>query len=226
MAGPRLVLFDLDDTLCDYSGARVGRLHGAFGMAFAEAGVTGIDLDEIIRESVAIHPHGSDHFPALLARHGVENPDLAIRARRWYHHNRFLGLDLFPEARDVIREIRALPGVAAIGLITNGPAEVQRDKIALLDLNAEIDFAVVSGELGIEKPDPRIFQAALELGSATPPDSVYIGDSPEFDMEGAHSVGIDRIWVNPNDLPWLRNSPPPAKVVRTISEVPRLLANQ
>lgn len=223
MARSRLILFDLDDTLCDYSGARTGRLMGAYGQAFAAAGVTDIDLDAIVAESIAIHPHGSDHFPAVLARHGVDDPELARDARRWYHHNRFLGLELFPGARDVLDRVRSFSDVHAVGLITNGPAEVQRDKLDLLNLAPHIDFAIISGEFGVEKPDPAIFEEAMRLGNSDAANAIYIGDSPEFDMDGALAAGIDRIWMNPTARPWQRSTPVPARQIRTIAEVPGMI---
>src|SRR5438067_1416494 len=94
LPAPALVLFDLDDTLCDYAGARAGRLRIAFADALAglPGGGKDVDLDRLIAESVAIHPHGSDHFGSLLARYGVTDAAVAEAARRWYHANRFLGL--------------------------------------------------------------------------------------------------------------------------------------
>jgi putative hydrolase of the HAD superfamily len=122
---PALVLFDLDDTLCDYAGARAARLRTAFGTALAHLpDAAAIDLDQVIAESLAIHAHGSEHFPELLARYGVADPTVAQTARSWYHTNRFLGLTLFADAVEMLGAIRlALPG-RRIGLITNGPAEV------------------------------------------------------------------------------------------------------
>jgi putative hydrolase of the HAD superfamily len=224
MPAPSLVLFDLDDTLCDYSGARVGRLRRAYGEAFQRAGVTGVDLDSVIAASIAIGPHGSDHFPDLLARHGVTDPAHAAEARRWYHQNRFLGLELFPDARSVLEAVRALPGVRAIGLVTNGPHDVQRDKIDLLDLRALVDFAVISGEVGVEKPDPCIFEEALRQGNATASGAIYIGDSPEHDIEGARNAGIPNIWINAAGAPWPLESPAPEVEVATIADLPGLLA--
>jgi HAD superfamily hydrolase (TIGR01549 family) len=223
VAAPPLILFDLDDTLCDYSGARVGRLRGAFGDAFAAAGIDAIDLDAVVAESIAIHPHGSDHFADLLARHGVADEELAQAARRWYHQNRFLGLDLYPDARSVLDAVRLLPGVRGIGVITNGPADVQRAKLDLLDLWRAIDFAVISGELGIEKPDPRIFAEALRLGGRDAAEAVYIGDSPEFDIEGARSAAIPVVWMNRPAAPWPHDSPAPQHEIRELTELLDLL---
>lgn len=214
-----MVLFDLDDTLCDYGGAREGRLRGAYGDAFAAAGMTGVDLDAVIAESIAIHPHGSDHFPDLLARRGMTDPDLATAARRWYHQNRFLGLTLFDDAREVLEAIRALPGVRALGLVTNGPADVQREKISLLKLWPQIDFAVISGEIGVEKPDPAIFRHALNQSSTAADGAIYIGDSPEYDMEGAWHAGIARVWMNRSGLPWPLATPAPELVVSSLGEL-------
>jgi HAD superfamily hydrolase (TIGR01549 family) len=223
VAAPALVLFDLDDTLCDYGGARTGRLRGAFEGAFAAAGIDEVDLDEIIAESIAIHPHGSDHFPNLLARHGLTDDVLAQEARRWYHRNRFLGLDLYEDARAVLAEVRALPGVRAIGLVTKGPADVQRAKIALLELDAEVDFAVISGEVGVEKPDPAIFELALERGGAPAAEAIYIGDSPEFDIEGARRAGIPHVWMNHSGSRWPLETPEPGHQVRSLRAFVALL---
>jgi len=198
-------------------------LRGAFADAFAAAGIDDVELDRIIAESIAIHPHGSDHFPDLLAQHGLSDDGLALGARRWYHRNRFLGLDLYPGARTVLRDLRALPGVRGIGLVTNGPADVQRDKIGLLDLWSEIDFAVISGELGVEKPDPRIFAEALRLGRRPAFAAVYIGDSPEFDIEGARAAGIPVIWMNRANIAWPRQSPAPEHTISELSTLPELL---
>jgi HAD superfamily hydrolase (TIGR01549 family) len=225
MSAPPLVLFDLDDTLCDYSGARTGRLRRAYGDAFGAAGMGDVDLDSVIAESLEIHPHGSHHFPDLLARHGMTDGELATRAQRWYLSNRFQGLALFTDAQIVLAQVRALPGVRGIGLVTNGPADVQRDKIDLLGLWPEIDFAVISGDLGVEKPDPAIFREALRQGGATAEDAIYIGDSPEHDMEGAWNAGIRRIWMNRAAGSWPRDTPAPEIEARTLTEIPAILAS-
>jgi HAD superfamily hydrolase (TIGR01549 family) len=220
---PTLVLFDLDDTLCDYAGARAGRLRTAFGIALTHAvGGADVDLDQLIAESVAIHPHASDHFGPLLARYGVEDEAPIRAARAWYHANRFRGLALFADAAEILRSIRAaLPG-RRIGLITNGPADVQRDKIALLGLERHLDFALISGELGVAKPDPAIFREALRRGDAMVEETVFIGDSPEYDVASARAAGIRAIWMNRCGLPWPAATSPPAEA-RSLAEIRALL---
>jgi putative hydrolase of the HAD superfamily len=220
---PTLVLFDLDDTLCDYAGARAGRLRIAFGIALSRtSGGAKVDLERLIAESVAIHPHGCEHFGELLARYGVDDATAVHAARSWYHTNRFLGLALFADAAEVLRSIRAAVPGRRIGLVTNGPADVQRDKIGLLELAPHLDFALISGEFGIAKPDPTIFHEAVRRGGATVAETVFIGDSPEYDIAGARAAGIPAVWMNRGGLAWPVPAPPPAEV-RSLEEIRVLL---
>lgn len=221
---PSLVLFDLDDTLCDYAGARAGRLRGAFTRALAhrDDDTISFDLDQLVSESVTIHPHGSDHFGTLLGRYGVVDPEVISRVRGWYHSNRFLGLQLFGGAVELLHAIRAAQPGRRIGLVTNGPAEVQRDKIALLELLPSVDFALISGEFGIAKPERAIFEEALRLGNATAAEAIMIGDSPEFDIAGARAADINAIWVNRTGAPW-SSAPPPPLTVHSLAEIAIIL---
>ncbi len=222
---PALVLFDLDDTLCDYASARAQRLRIAFSEALATRpeGIASIDLDALIAESIAIQPHGSDHFGHLLGRVGITDPAVIERARTWYRTNRFYGLRLFDDAAGTLHAIRAAVPRRRIGIVTNGPADVQRDKVALLNLTAAVDFVLISEEIGIAKPDPAIFAEALRLADVTPDDAIVVGDSPEFDIAGARAAGIRSIWINRTGRPWPSNLPPPAYEVPSLSALRHLL---
>jgi putative hydrolase of the HAD superfamily len=223
---PELVLFDLDDTLCDYDGARAGRLRIAFGLAEESAGRRfRTPIDDIVTESIRIQPHGVDHFPALLADYGIDDPTAAEAAARWYVSNRFHGLKLFPDAIETLQTVRAANPDRCLGMITNGPAEVQSAKIALLELRPYFDFCLISGEFGFWKPDRQIFVEALGLGNVAPELAVMIGDSPDHDMAGAEAAGIRTIWMNRHDLPWPVTIPAPTCIARDLADVRRLLAS-
>jgi putative hydrolase of the HAD superfamily len=216
---PRLVLFDLDDTLCDYAAARVGRLRRAFGEALTHVpGGEQVDLDQMVEESIRIQPHGSDHFGAMLAKYGAGRDDLVHRARSWFHANRFQGLQLFPGALALLDDLRALDLAPGIGLITNGSTDVQEAKLDLLDLRAKFDFVLISESFGVPKPDRRIFEAALERGHVTSDEAIFIGDAPEFDIAGAHRAGIRTVWIDHNRALW------PVELPRADWTVPDLAA--
>jgi HAD superfamily hydrolase (TIGR01549 family) len=194
---PRLVLFDLDDTLCDHEASLRVRLRQAFTVAFD--GDPPDNLPEIIEQSIEYSVFGTDHFADILRPHGVARKEWIERAIESYVSDRFLGLELFDEAVPVVETLRER---VQIGMITNGPSDIQRGKIERLGIGHLFPFILVSEEQGIWKPDPRIFQRAMELGEADPHETIYLGDNPEHDVGGAHAAGITSVWVNRFQRTW------------------------
>jgi len=223
----KLILFDLDDTLCDYAGARAIRLRHAFATAFEIAPPPSTpNMELLIQESIAMHPHGAEHFPELLESYGVTVADAVIAARGWYQTNRFHGLRLFDDAISTLALARLGEDGRRLGLVTNGPAEVQRAKIDLLGVEQHVDFVVVSGEFGVAKPDPSIFAHALERGGARAEQALFVGDSAEFDIAGAYGAGIRSVWVNRTGRPWDDTSFAPDHEVHTLTQLQALLAGE
>lgn len=75
----------------------------------------------------------------------------------------------------------------AVGVVTNGVPEFQREKVAAFDLDSYVDGFVTSYEAGAHKPDPRPFELAAErLGADA---YVMVGDSYEADVAGARDRG-------------------------------------
>jgi FMN hydrolase / 5-amino-6-(5-phospho-D-ribitylamino)uracil phosphatase len=224
---PRVVLFDLDDTLCDYASARALRLRLAFSAERHAAFGPTSDLarERLVADALATPSHGVDHFPELLCRHGIDDPMAAEAAMTWYRSHRYEGLRLFSDAEATIQALRQTDGFArrTIGVVTNGPADVQRSKIDLLGVGRFVDFVVISGEFGVAKPDPAIFQEALRLAAADPEEAVFVGDSPEFDIAGARAAGIRPIWLNRSARAWRDASPPPDHQIADLSELIGLL---
>jgi FMN hydrolase / 5-amino-6-(5-phospho-D-ribitylamino)uracil phosphatase len=200
---PKLVLFDLDDTLCDHEASLRVRLRLAFTAAFD--GRPPAEIDAIIEQSIDYSVFGTDHFADLLAPHGVDHPELIQAAIDTYVSDRYLGLVLFEEVVDVVHAVKHRAGV---GMITNGPSVIQREKIARLGIGPLFPFILVSEEEDLWKPDPRIFERALERGSAEPADAVYIGDNPEHDIAGARAAGITSVWINRARREWPGGPPP------------------
>ncbi len=65
-----------------------------------------------------------------------------------------------------------------------------RPILAELGVLDHVDVAIISGELGIEKPDPRIFAAACAALSVAPAQAVHLGDSRRADVDGARAAGL------------------------------------
>ncbi len=101
-----------------------------------------------------------------------------------------------PEAEPVLVDLERDHRLA---LVTNGAPDVQREKLAGTTFASRFGAIVISGELGIGKPDPRIFQSALH-GIGVPADqAVVVGDSLPRDVAGARAAGIRAIWVDRGD---------------------------
>jgi putative hydrolase of the HAD superfamily len=78
-------------------------------------------------------------------------------------------------------------------IITNGFEEAQERKLKNAEIRHYFKTITNSEMVGVKKPNPRIFNFALEQASAVASESIMIGDSLEADIQGAHKVGIDGI---------------------------------
>ena len=214
MNQPRLLLFDLDDTLCDHDGSLRVRLRASFAAAFN--GQPPFDLDNIVEQSIERSVFGTDHFQEILEPYGVSRPEALQAAIDTYVADRFRGLSLFEEAVDVVQTVSRR---TRVGMITNGPSDIQRQKIELLGIGPLFPFILVSEELDIWKPDRRIFERAMELGQASPDETVYIGDNPAHDVGGARNAGITSVWVNRSGQPWPDGGEPPDFEIQNLREV-------
>ncbi|WP_300569395.1 YjjG family noncanonical pyrimidine nucleotidase [Flavobacterium sp.] len=85
-------------------------------------------------------------------------------------------------------------------IITNGFAQVQDKKINNSNIGHYFKTITNSEKAGVKKPNPSIFEHALQLAGAEKDQSVMIGDCLDADVNGALSFGIDAIFFNPNHL--------------------------
>lgn len=88
----------------------------------------------------------------------------------------------------------------ALGIITNGYGQFQMDNMKALGINKYVDLILVSEWEGIKKPNPEIFNRALEKLHVLPNECIFIGDHPENDVKGAQRVGMKGIWKR--DAQW------------------------
>ncbi|MEW6718421.1 MAG: HAD-IIIA family hydrolase [Chloroflexota bacterium] len=117
-----------------------------------------------------------------------------------------------------------------LGLISN--AGDDQDVQTLIDragIRSFLDVILVSAALGIRKPNPQIFQLALDRWAIAPSQAAMVGDTLSADILGAKNAGIFSIWItrrvdDPADQGAMDNIQPDATIA-TLSELPGLLAN-
>ena len=110
-----------------------------------------------------------------------------------------------------------------LALVSNGAPDVQREKLAGTTLERYFGAIVISCEVGFGKPDPRIFEIALERIGAEAHEAVMVGDSLARDVAGAHAAGIRAIWID-RHLWAGEEGPAPDARIESLSELPAALA--
>ena len=234
---PHAILLDMDDTLLDSptAGERAwGDVAEWLGGLFAHP-VTAVGPEL----AAANAWYWSDSARAYGGRHDQAGARVAIAERACATLDvdpgevprdlgqRFLAARLeylapFPGALEALRRLRA-DGVR-LALVTNGEAAAQRQKIGKFRLADEVDTVLVEGELGFGKPDPRVFDLALDRLECEVGDAWIVGDDLEWEVAGGRRYGLASVWVNARK----RELPPglghaPDREVQTVAELPGLI---
>jgi putative hydrolase of the HAD superfamily len=138
-----------------------------------------------------VEPYRGATWSRSLERVG-QNPELAPELSHAYVEGQRAGHPLVPGAADLVRNAES---VGPVGLVTNGPPDIQRLKLEQTGLAGSFSAVVISGEVGFGKPDPGIFEHALEVLCVDAGDAVMVGDNWERDVEGALSAGLRAVWI-------------------------------
>ena len=157
-----------------------------------------------------------DVWRDALADCGVVDSDLAADLDDVYRHARRAGEIVDPDAGAVLDDLSRDHRLA---LVTNGAPDVQREKLGRAALGHYFAAIVISAELDVGKPDPRIFRAALDAIGATADVAVMIGDSLPRDIRGAHNAGLRSIWVDRGDVVSRPDDPMPDARVAALSQI-------
>ncbi|NQU05896.1 MAG: HAD family hydrolase [Calditrichaeota bacterium] len=130
-------------------------------------------------------------FIATLEYIGHPDPRLAEELNALYLKARFEDIELFP---DVLPALDFLKKHFILGLLSNGNSYPER-----CGLPDRFRTVVFSQELGIEKPDRRIFLEFCERAGCEPHQLMHVGDSLKNDVAGANAVGATSVWLNRDD---------------------------
>ncbi|MEY4773666.1 MAG: hypothetical protein RIT40_701 [Planctomycetota bacterium] len=197
------LLFDIDDTLVPTTEfARRARTNAvramiSAGLELPEELVLR-ELDEVLHEFSSNYEH---HFDKLLMRlrpKSLErvNPALVVAAGvAAYHDTKFLELAPFDDVYPLFRDLKRA-GVR-LGIVTHGWTVKQAEKLVRLGLIPYLDAKAVfiSDQIGISKPNPKLYQLALTDMGLPAEQVMYIGDNPEHDLVPPHAIGMRTVWA-------------------------------
>jgi putative hydrolase of the HAD superfamily len=207
---PSVVLFDLDDTILDDTGARDECWRVACDEA-AEARPE-LDSDVLLREVERVRDlfwsdadrhrewrpkmreaWGRIASDALVAL-GHDDPTLAAAIGDRHFELRDAAIKPLTGAIEALHHLRSLG--LTLGLVTNGGSEGQRAKIERFALASHFDYIGIEGEVGFGKPHRAAYETALRSLGVTAADTWMVGDNLEWDVSGAQAVGIYGIWLD------------------------------
>lgn len=227
----RGVLFDLDDTLAASAEAEERVWHDVADVIASR--LPGIDRDELRgRYLEALHRHYPDLAAGRTDALTFRRVRLAEALEPWGALDDDLFEAYLAEKRRIPEEVEPFPEAIAtvralrgrgirVGVLTNGPSDLQRRKLEVSGIGAELDAIAISEELGVAKPDGEAFRKALDLLGTRAEETAMVGDSLENDVLGALEAGLAAVvW-----LPGQREGelPPGAHLARKIIQVPGLL---
>lgn len=214
----RAVFLDLDDTLCDTIGCRPQRMRAALSHVCAVTDRS--DLDELVARALEpIHgPVSARGLATVLDEIGVRDAALVADAERIFFTD-YSALRFFPEVPETVAR---LSRQYVLGIISNAEA-AQEGKVRHLGLDRLIRHVTLSGVVGFEKPDPRIFAAALDAAGIAASAAVFVGDRLDTDIAGAKAAGMRAVHSNHRGDPRRDDLPAPDATITRFAELPAVL---
>lgn len=202
------IFFDLDRTLWDFEKSA----REAFAEMFEihKLGDLGIENWQEFHARYEVHNHELwdlyregkiakeilmwKRFSDTLEEYGIDNHELAQEVGKTYVNISPRKVNLYPFALEILEYLHPR---YEMHIITNGFQEVQNVKLAASGMDQYFKTLITSEKAGVKKPDPAIFEYALDKAGAIPDNSLMIGDDYEVDILGANNVGMDQVFFDP-----------------------------
>lgn len=234
------VIFDLDDTLLDWSGftgdwqamayERLKPVHAFLtGEGHPMPPFDDFVIDINRRSALAWESFRSGNLDAPRLREVVRESladfglDMAAvdveEVLRHYPWGQVPGTRLFPEVRSVLQTLRRA-GVR-LGLLTNAfqPMWMRDKELRDLDIEHFLDCRLSAADVGKLKPHPLPFEHALRCLGVTARRAVYVGDSLTSDIAGAQGAGMRAVWRDTGDRDESDGTLTPDATIKTLDDL-------
>jgi FMN phosphatase YigB (HAD superfamily) len=168
----------------------------------------------IDHREVSAHERFRDFFTRLTLSPAPSVAQALIDA----HRTALAGAATFPaHYGPLLRRLARTHQLAVVSNFDYSPTALAiLEAAGVRDLFAAI---VVSDQVGWRKPRPDIFRHALDLTGANPARTLFVGDKPEIDVAGAHRVGMDAAWINPDREALPTGLEPPEYEISDLAEL-------
>ena len=202
------IIFDLDDTLCDYRKAtedakspinEVLDSHGIDIHAFWER-FNRVKLSlfrQFADKAITRDEYRIRRFADVLEGSHARFRELSDELNHIYMQETNHNIELFSDTIPLLKVLRA-KNIEAV-ILTNGPSDGQRAKFKTFGLSRYIRRIYIGEEIGFSKPNPKAFEVVLRDLGASASNVLMVGDSIENDIHGAEQVGIKAVLIDRED---------------------------
>ncbi|MHA1130873.1 MAG: TIGR02253 family HAD-type hydrolase [Candidatus Helarchaeota archaeon] len=195
----KATIFDLDDTLYDSTAlstqARRNAIRAMIGVGLP------VSFDEAYQVlSEVVEEYGSNynyHFDQMLKRLNIESSRMKFYISAGmigYHDVKYANIRPYTDVIPTFIELKKLE--VKICILSDGDALKQYEKILRLRLHDFLDDIIITEEVGIRKPNPKLYELALKRFRITPQEAIYIGDNYERDIIPSMKLGIHTVLIH------------------------------
>ncbi len=223
------VFFDIDDTLIDDAAAtRAGALGlfdryrdwlGGCDERLMQRWITLLDhhFERYLRGETSFIGQRRARIRDLFGLTPDQMPDAEVDAIHTVYREFYDGAwQLFPDAVETLDALDS----CRLGVISNGSSTQQRQKLASVGILDRFAAVLISGDIGVAKPQPEIFQAACDAMGASPSDCLHVGDRLDVDALGARDAGLTGVWFDPLGT---GGAPAGVPTISRLSDLPALV---
>jgi len=221
------ILFDIDDTLFDRDKAQIEWAHLMIE-EYREV-FKGIEQKAVVNALLKSDRIATEEFNRTYSRD-------AARIGRFRIFLKLLGLSSEPAEGITALYVESYPKINSpvkgaksviehlakkfqLGIVSNAFGDVQYQKLKVLGIKDLFDCILLSSEVGVWKPDPRIFWRAASLLERQPEECMYIGNFYDDDILGAKKAGMQTCWFSPGGTHPAQKNYKPNYVIRKLNEI-------
>ena len=199
------IIFDLDDTLCDYRKAtenarsRINEVLNAHGIdinVFWERfnRINPVLFRQFADGAITRNEYRTRRFTDALEGFNEKFGELTLELNHIYMQETNDRIELFDDSIPLMKALQAKE-IAAV-ILTNGPSDGQRAKYRRLGLSGYIQRIYISEEIGFAKPNREAFKVVLRDFDVPASNVLMVGDSIENGIEGAEQAGIQAVLID------------------------------
>lgn len=190
----KAVIFDLDDTLYP----EIEFVRSGFKIVSRYISLKNAIDDNLTFKKIMLilEEHGRGKvFDILLNDLGIYSEDY-VNLLLYLYRSHCPTINLYPEADTFLKELKHHN--IQLGIISDGMASVQKNKISALGIDSYFDIIILTDELGKHywKPSLTPFKIALSLLEVQPNEAIYIGDNVSKDFIAPNKLGMESIQLN------------------------------